>query len=420
MFTGYLQSLKSKRVAVCGLGISNRPLTEALLSAGINVTGRDKNAVDISGLTQTVFGAGYLDNLDEDVVFRSPGIRPDALKLKPGAELTSEMEAFFTLCSCPVIAVTGSDGKTTTATLIAELLRAEGYTVHLGGNIGTPLLTLADTINPNDFAVVELSSFQLMTMQKSPQIAVITNISPNHLDWHINYDEYITAKANLLKYQQKGDILVLNESLKELKDKLGYEASPAEIRWYHEGDPVPYRLAKLRGEHNLWNFSCAITAVRHLISNRAIERVAAGFSGVPHRLEVVRELNGITFVNDSIASSANRTIAGLRSFTEPVILIAGGKDKGVPYDAIGTVIRERVKRLILTGPTSVPISAAVEAAGGGVPTVITDDFTEAVKTAYSAAEPGDIVLLSPASTSFDRWKNFEERGNAFRDIVSKL
>ncbi|MDR3149865.1 MAG: UDP-N-acetylmuramoyl-L-alanine--D-glutamate ligase [Oscillospiraceae bacterium] len=420
MFTGYLQSLKSKRVAVCGLGISNRPLTEALLSAGINVTGRDKNAVDISGLTQTVFGAGYLDNLDEDVVFRSPGIRPDALKLKPGAELTSEMEVFFKLCPCPVIAVTGSDGKTTTATLIAELLRAEGYTVHLGGNIGTPLLTRADTINPNDFAVVELSSFQLMTMQKSPQIAVITNISPNHLDWHVNYDEYITAKANLLKYQRKGDILVLNESLKELKDKLGYEASPAEIRWYREGGSVPYRLAKLRGEHNLWNFNCAITAVRHLISNSAIERVAAGFSGVPHRLEVVRELSGITFVNDSIASSANRTIAGLRSFTEPVILIAGGKDKGVPYDAIGTVIRERVKQLILTGPTSAPISAAVEAAGGGVPIVITDDFTEAVKTAYSSAEPGDIVLLSPASTSFDRWKNFEERGNAFRDIVGKL
>ncbi|MDR2360984.1 MAG: UDP-N-acetylmuramoyl-L-alanine--D-glutamate ligase [Oscillospiraceae bacterium] len=420
MFTEYLQSLKSKRAAVCGLGVSNRPLVETLLSAGISVTGRDLNTVDIPGLTETVFGDDYLDHIDEDVVFRSPGIRPDKFLLKPGAELTSEMEVFFSVCPCPIIAVTGSDGKTTVTTLIAELLRAEGYTVHLGGNIGTPLLTRSDTISPDDFAVAELSSFQLATMRQSPHIAVITNISPNHLDWHTDYAEYVSAKSNILKYQRQGDVLVLNESLRGLKTELGYEDSSAELRWYHETSDIPYKPAKLRGEHNVWNFNCAVTATRHLIGSHAIEQVAADFAGVPHRLELARELDGIAFVNDSIASSANRTIAGLRSFTEPVILIAGGKDKGVSYDAVGAVIRERVKRLILIGPTAVSIRAAVEAAGGGVDTIVTDDFSAAVRAAYAAAVPGDVVLLSPASTSFDRWKNFEERGNAFKRIVNQL
>jgi UDP-N-acetylmuramoylalanine--D-glutamate ligase len=396
--SAYIDTLRGKKVAVAGIGISNRPLLDLLVSAGIDVSARDKNAVDVSA-PRSRFGDGYLDCREEDVVFRSPGIMPRFIELKPGAVLISEMELFFELCPCPIIGVTGSDCKTTTTALIAELLKANGRTVHLGGNIGNPLLTELDAISPNDYAVVELSSFQLIGMKRSPHIAVITNISPNHLDKHNDYDEYIAAKSNIYLWQKPGDRLIFGGNIER-------------------GSVEP---AKLLGEHNKINFSVAAEAVRGIVSDAAIRRVAENFSGVEHRLECVRERNGVRYYNASIASSPSRTIANLRSFEQKVILIAGGADKGVPFDELGPVIAERVKTLVLTGPTSQKILDAVYDCGRSAPPHrIIDSFDDAVRCAASIAKPGDVVLLSPASTSFDAFKNFEERGNRFKQIVMEL
>jgi len=397
--SAYIDTLKEKKVAVVGLGISNRPLLELLVQSGIDVSARDEKAVDVIGSPRTVFGDGYLDCRGEDVVFRSPGIMPRHILLSPGAVLTSEMELFFELCPCPIIGITGSDGKTTTSTLIAEMLKADGFTVHLGGNIGTPLLSIVDTIEPTSYAVVELSSFQLIGMKRSPHIAVITNISPNHLDKHSNYDEYIASKSNIYLRQRPGDRLIYggNVAMSEIEPKL------------------------LLGEHNKINFSVAAEAVKGIVSESAIQRVADNFAGVEHRLELVRTLNGVRYYNDSIASSPSRTIAGLRSFDRKVILIAGGKDKGVPFDDLGEVISERVKALVLTGPTSEKILDAVRNCGCSAPAYrVLDRFDDAVRYAANIAVPGDIVVLSPASTSFDAFKNFEERGNKFKEIVNNL
>ncbi|MDR0858066.1 MAG: UDP-N-acetylmuramoyl-L-alanine--D-glutamate ligase [Oscillospiraceae bacterium] len=396
--SAWLQSLRGKRVAVLGYGISNRPLVTLLLSAGLNVCVRDRSVPGDLPDCETRFGADYLAELSEDVIFRSPGIRPDlpeiADALSRGALLTSEMEVFFRLCPCPVIGVTGSDGKTTTASLIAALLEADGKTVHLGGNIGTPLLDKVPLIAPEDYAVVELSSFQLMTFTESPHIAVLTNITPNHLDWHKNFDEYASAKTNIFRFQKPGDRLV-------------FDANSV------AGVPLKHVL----GEHNRRHFATAVEALGGIISREAIARVAENFPGVPHRLEFIREVKGVKYYNDSIASSPDRTIAGLEAFGQRVILIAGGKDKGIPYDALGPALREKVKLLVLNGPTSEKI---VTAAGTSVPNKRCGDLAEAVRAASEAAEAGDIVLLSPASTSFDQFRNFEERGEKFRELVSIL
>ncbi|MDR0818032.1 MAG: UDP-N-acetylmuramoyl-L-alanine--D-glutamate ligase [Oscillospiraceae bacterium] len=397
--TEFIESLRGKKIAVVGVGISNMPLLRLLIDNGLDVSARDKNVVEIPGLERSKFGEGYLDCSGEDVVFRSPGVKPWELTLKDGAVLTSEMEAFFDICPCPIIGVTGSDGKTTTATLIAELLKAEGKTVRLGGNIGKPLLAEVQNIAPEDYAVAELSSFQLITMKKSPRIAVLTNITPNHLDWHRSFDEYASAKTNIFRFQKPGDRLVFDAN----------SVSGLELK-------------KVLSEHNRRHFATAIAALDGIVGADAVRQVADNFSGVEHRLEFVREFNGVRFYNDSIASSPDRTIAGLEAFDKKVILIAGGKDKGVPFDALGPVISERVKALVLTGPTAEPIFNAVRDCGCAAPSVqVIDDFDEAVLTAAGLAKPGDIVLLSPASTSFDRFKNFEERGRHFKEIVkSKL
>jgi UDP-N-acetylmuramoylalanine--D-glutamate ligase len=312
--------------------------------------------------------------------------------LAKGAVLTSEMEVFFRLCPCPIIGVTGSDGKTTTASLIAALLEAEGHTVWLGGNIGTPLLDKIPLISPDDFAVVELSSFQLMTFTVSPHIAVLTNITPNHLDWHRSFEEYAAAKTNIFRFQKPGDRLIFDAN------------SIANL-------PLKHVL----GEHNKRHFATALNALEGIVSGNTAEQVAENFPGVPHRLEFIREVGGVKYYNDSIASSPDRTIAGLDAFDRKVILIAGGKDKGIPYDAIGPAIREKVKLLVLNGPTSEKIRAA---AGNSIALVQCENLADAVTAANKTAEPGDIVLLSPASTSFDQFKNFEERGDTFRRIVN--
>jgi UDP-N-acetylmuramoylalanine--D-glutamate ligase len=453
----YIDNLRNKRIVVIGIGISNRPLLRLLLEHGCRVTACDR--AERVALGETVeeleslgavlkLGPDYLKGLDADVIFRTPGMHPDTPELvaarERGCRITSEMEAFFQVCPCKIIAVTGSDGKTTTTSIIAELLRSGGYTVHVGGNIGTPLLSQADQMDEKDVAVLELSSFQLMTMDQSPAVAVVTNVAPNHLDVHKDMDEYVNAKRQIFAHQRCTDTVVLN--LDNTITRAFAKSAPGYVRMFsrtqevpngcflkdgviymaEDGNAVPVMDAAdifLPGVHNIENFMAAFAAVRGLVGIDILKETAMTFKGVEHRIEFVRELDGVKYYNDSIASSPTRTIAGLRSFAQKVILIAGGKDKGVPFDTLGPEIIDHVKLLVLTGLTAGKIRAAVEETAGydGKPEILEiDGFKEAVVTAAKAARPGDIVILSPACTSFDRFKNFAERGRVFKEIVNGL
>ena len=461
-FEEYLSSLQNKTVAVIGIGVSNRPLVELLLSRGVAVTACDKkDRAALGPLAEELEGKGcrlqlgpdYLKDLREDVIFRTPGMRPDLPELAAavgrGSVLTSEMEVFFQVCPCPIIAVTGSDGKTTTTTIIAELLRAAGRTVHLGGNIGHPLLAETGDISEGDIAVLELSSFQLMTMTHSPHIAVITNLAPNHLDVHRDYAEYISAKENIFTHQSAEDIAVFNADNEVTRSFIGRERGALRLFSRREtvergtylaaGPPgegqaiwlvnetgrravLPLAGIKLPGVHNVENYMAAIAAVDGLVPDEIIRDFAGTFGGVEHRIELVRELDGVRYYNDSIASSPSRTIAGLNSFPERVILIAGGKDKGISYDSLGPVINDHVKLLILCGATAGVIRRSVEQAENysGLEIVDVENYRQAVSLARGRAEAGDVVILSPASTSFDRFANFMERGRVFKEIVNEL
>lgn len=452
----YIASLRGKTVAVIGIGVSNTPLLRLLLREGIAVTACDRSdRAKLGALAEELeaagavlrLGDGYLQDLDQDVIFRTPGLRPDVPELEAararGSVITSEMEVFFLVCPCPIIAVTGSDGKTTTTTIIAELLRAAGHTVHVGGNIGHPLLAESDTIRPTDWAVLELSSFQLMTMTRSPHIAVLTNLAPNHLDVHKSMEEYVWAKENIFRHQQPGDIAVFNLDnaiTRELSaHALGHalyfsRREEPENGVFLRGDAVISRRdgrerqimttedIRLPGVHNVENYMAAIAAVEGLVPDETIRTFARTFNGVEHRIELVRTWHGVRFYNDSIASSPSRTIAGLRSFKEKVILIAGGYDKHIPFDVLGPEVVEHVKLLILCGATADKIRAAVEQAPGyrpGHPEILdVTPFQRAVETARDRAVPGDVVTLSPACAAFDQFKNFMERGKTFKSIVN--
>ena len=455
-FEEYLDSLRDKTVAVIGIGVSNQPLIQLLLSRGIRVTACDKKNREALGIVAEQLeangcslrlGEGYLDGLTEDVIFRTPGMRPDlpqfTAAVKRGSILTSEMEVFFEVCPCPKIAVTGSDGKTTTTTIIAELLKRAGRTVHLGGNIGHPLLAETGTMRPEDVAVLELSSFQLMTMTRSPHIAVVTNLAPNHLDVHKDFQEYIDAKENIFTHQTAQDIAVFNADNPYTAEEAGRAVGRARLfsrqRELEDGvflrggaiitrsggqerEVMRVSDIKLPGVHNVENYLAAIAAVDGLVPDEVIRDFAREFGGVEHRIELIRTRKGVRWYNDSIASSPSRTIAGLRSFPEKVILIAGGKDKGIPYDALGPVVNDHVKLLLLCGATAGVIRRAVEQADNynGLEILDVADYREAVSIADSRASEGDVVILSPASTSFDRFKNFMARGKAFKAIVNQL
>ena len=446
-FEAYFTALKGKRIAVLGLGVSNRPLVRLLLEFGCDVVGcdrteREKLDAEVLELERMgcklSLGEGYLSGVQADVVFRTPGMHPGNPAIRAlaeqGAEVTSEMEAFFEVCPCRIIAVTGSDGKTTTTTLISEMLKAEGYRVWLGGNIGTPLLPLTRQMSENDFAVVELSSFQLMDMRRSPCRAVITNLSPNHLDVHKDMDEYVWAKKNIYRFQNDTDLLVINADNDLTKDLKGPGTTRAFSR-LREGyvdirDGVICRNGEkvlqtadilLPGVHNIENYMAAIAAVEGLVSDETVQTVAKTFGGVEHRIELVRIKDGVRYYNDSIASSPSRTIAGLRSFNQKVILIAGGYDKNIPYDVLGPEICAHVKTLILGGATGPKIRAAVESCCADKPEIVDcADFTAAVNAAVQAAKEGDIVLMSPASAAFDQFKNFMVRGEYFKKLIMEL
>ncbi|MBE6947859.1 MAG: UDP-N-acetylmuramoyl-L-alanine--D-glutamate ligase [Ruminococcaceae bacterium] len=446
-FDTYFENLRGKAVAVLGLGVSNRPLVRLLLEYGCCVSGGDRTerekldaeVLELEKLGCRLYlGEHFYEEMTADVVFRTPGMHPDSPAVKTlrecGATVTSEMEAFFEVCPCDIVAVTGSDGKTTTTTLISEMLKAEGKTVWLGGNIGTPLLPLARQMKKEDVAVVELSSFQLMDMKHSPRVAVITNLSPNHLDVHKDMEEYVEAKKNIYRFQGAQDILVVNGDnaiTAELKNpgitktfsRLGQGNVCLDgdtIR--RDGKPIlNINQILLPGVHNIENYMAAIAAVEGMVSDDAVCRVAKTFGGVEHRIELVRIRGGVRYYNDSIASSPSRTIAGLRSFREKVILIAGGYDKNIPYDVLGPEICAHVKKLFLGGATGPKIREAVEKCRGHKPEIVDcGDFTSAVMAAVAAAQPGDVVLMSPASAAFDQFKNFMVRGEYFKKLIMEL
>ena len=417
----YIDSIKSRRIGVIGAGVSNRPLIEELLAGGCKVTVCDKaEAAALDGYDRKLtelgaalrLGAHYLDDLDFDLIFRTPGMHPfnpALLRAKEnGAEITSEMELFFRLCPCRTIAITGSDGKTTTSTLIAEILRTEGYTVWLGGNIGKPLLTEIPNMSADDFAVLELSSFQLHSMHCCPDVAVITNVSPNHLDVHPSYEDYIDAKKQVFRGQNRDCLLVLNADNQITADMAaqapgrvrlfsrrvhvpeGFFAENGTIYQAHSGEETAMVLTeeiRIPGVHNVENYMAAFCATADFVGRKAWRTVVKNFLGVEHRIEFVRELNGVRYYNDSIASSPTRTIAGLRSFDQKVILIAGGYDKHIPFDPLGAEAVKRVKALFLCGATADKIRAAVEAApefdSASLPIFTLNDFT---KTVYAARD----------------------------------
>ncbi len=450
-FEKHFTDLRGKKIAVLGLGVSNQPIVELLLEFGCDVTGCDRTPrekleesileLERKGCKLRV-GEGYLDGLEADLVFRTPGMHPAHPALeqlrRQGAQVTSEMADFFRLCPCPIIAVTGSDGKTTTTTLISEMLKAAGNRVWLGGNIGTPLLPLVRQMQPNDYAVVELSSFQLQDMQSSPTRAVITNLAPNHLDVHKDMEEYVDAKRNIYRYQKDTDLLILNAdnaitaAMRGNGETRFFSRQGKDVRVRQENGVI-YRGGEavletkdilLPGVHNIENYMTAIAAVEGLVSDDVIRQVAKNFGGVEHRIELVRVKDGVRFYNDSIASSPSRTIAGLRSFPEKVLLIVGGYDKKIPYDVLGPEICRHVKKLYLGGATGPKIRDAVLACPDykpGFPEIEDcGDFDGAVFAAARDAKSGDVVLMSPASAAFDQFKNFMVRGAHFKKLVKEL
>lgn len=449
-FEQYFSSLQNKKVAVLGLGVSNRPLVRLLLEFGCSVVGCDKTPrenLDAEVLQLEKMGCklhvgeDYLGGVEADVVFRTPGMHPGnpaivALRSR-GAQITSEMEVFFEVCPCHLIAVTGSDGKTTTTTLISEMLKAAGKTVWLGGNIGTPLLPLVRKMQKEDYAVVELSSFQLMDMTRSPERALITNLAPNHLDIHKDMEEYVEAKKNIFRYQDSQGLLVLNGDNEITASFRGNGITRFFSRQgeayvclkdgviYREGQPVlPVADILIPGVHNVENYMAAIAMVEGLVEDDVVRQVAKTFGGVEHRIELVRVKDGVKFYNDSIASSPSRTIAGLRSFPEKVILIAGGYDKHIPYDVLGPEICAHVKKLFLGGATGEKIRQAVvncpEYDPSALEIVDCGSFEPAVRVAAQAAKAGDVVLMSPASAAFDQFKNFMVRGDYYKKLVKEL
>ena len=453
-------NIKGKRTAVIGLGVSNIPLIDYLyeLNAKVtvfderNIEALDKNVVDkinsygfelVTGRNALHFLRGY------KIIFRSPSCLPTTLQLvseqKRGAIVTSEIEMLMNTCPCKIIGVTGSDGKTTTTTLIYEILKKGGYNCHLGGNIGIPLFTKVKDFKEDDIVVLELSSFQLMEMEISPDIAVVTNVSPNHLDKHSSYEEYIEAKKNIFAYQDKDGKVVLNydneitrkfaedaigkveffSSKEKLEDGIIYsDGTIKECKDNVRKHIINVKDIHLRGIHNYENICAAIAATSDLVSTEVQIEAIKEFKGVEHRLEFVRELDGVKWYNDSIGTSPSRTIAGLYSFDERIVLIAGGYDKNLDYAPLAKPILEKADKIILMGETAPKIEAAISKAIANTDIVFpmyrVKDLKQAVERARKISKKGDVVLFSPASASFDMFKNFEERGEKFKEYVREL
>ncbi len=461
-YRGFIQKFKNKKIMFCGLGRSNIPLINMLTNERINITAYDsKKKENLDGpLITSLKNNPYVElrladeNVwDEnlDIIIKTPGINFLSDKIinarKKGIVVTSEMEIFFDLCPCPVIGITGSDGKTTVTTIITEILKNQGFKVHTGGNIGSPLLPEIQKINKEDIAVIELSSFQLISMRKSPDTAVITNLSPNHLDIHKNMEEYTEAKKQIILHQNAFSKAVLNfdnpETRKmtnhvrgktiffsrkeKLENGVWIDENKDIIFSYRGSDEKIINLSdiKLPGTHNIENYLAAIASVRELVDAKSIKKVSKSFSGVPHRIEFIRNFNGVSYYNDSIASSPNRTINGTLSlFNKKIILIAGGYDKKIPFDSLAKEIIKRVSVLILMGKTADKIENEIiklkDYNEKDLIIIKVNSMEEAVNKSAEYSKSGDIVVLSPACASFDLYKNFEERGDHFKTLINGL
>lgn len=454
-FNEFKQFIKNKKVAVVGIGVSNIPLINFLVDLGATVTAFDKKNKEELGEVAAEFeskgvklslGESYLASLTGfEVVFKTPSMRIDSealLKVKnEGAYITSEMEEFVRYTKGKVFAVTGSDGKTTTTTIISKLLNEEGYKTWVGGNIGNPLFAQIEEIKDEDKVVLELSSFQLMTMKEEIDVAVCTNLAPNHLDMHKDMQEYIDAKKNIFLYQNENDLLVVNRENeitygfeKEAKGNVKEFSSKRVIEdgaYYDNG--VLYLAGKevckkdnivIKGMHNVENYLAAFLATKEDVSIETMKKVAETFTGVEHRCEFIREIDGVKYYNDSIASSPTRTLAGLRAFDKKVIVIAGGYDKHIPFEPLAYEGYPYIKELILMGATKEKIKAAFkklqDEKGIKVNIVEVSSLEEAAKTAKKIAETGDVVTLSPACAAFDMFPNFAVRGVKFKEIVNSL
>lgn len=479
-----LQYIHGRSCEILGLGVSNLPLAKQLHEMGISLTVRDKKSPEELGedaLTLMNHGVRFFwgndcfDTLSADVIFRSPGIRPDSAGLptatKRGAELTSEMELFLQLTDATTFAVTGSDGKTTSTTLTGKFLQAEALRrgnchAYVGGNIGTPLLDRLPLITEKDFAIAELSSFQLMTVKKSPRYSAITNLSPNHLDWHRGMDEYRQAKENIVgantvrfvtnaecsdtlaiaqetmrQRQQNGTSLpaiYLFSSKRSSFGELFPNGATEHDRAVYEKDgwivlsdgeteePLLKRaLIRVPGQHNLENFMTAIALTAGVVDPTVYSSVADEFTGVEHRLEWIRQLDGVDYYNSSIDSSPSRTAAALSALHgRDIVIICGGYDKKIPFEPLAESLCRSVRAVVLTGATGKTIGQVLQAhpdyKEGNPEAVYEADFTSAVLRARSLSRAGGCVLLSPACASFDAFKNFAERGNTFRKIVLSL
>ena len=434
------EKLKNSRIAIIGLGVSNLPLLDYLdkLNCNVEVFSDNKIEVDLSKYNYKIHEDGLKDLVDFDIIFRSPGCLPtreEIIKEKMrGCYITTEVEEVIKLTPSKVIGITGSDGKTTTTTLIDLVLRSSGYKTFLGGNIGMPLFTKISEMTEDDIVVLELSSFQLMGMDVSPDISVITNISPNHLDKHKDMQEYIDAKCNIFKYGS-GKLILNddNEITKNLKCNrdIRYFSRTHKTNSFYTIDGYIYfdnheildcRKLKLRGVHNYENICACLAATSELIDLKKALSAICDFNGVEHRLEFVREINGVKWYNDSVSSSPTRTIAGLDSYEEDIVLIAGGYDKNLDYSPIAKPILKHVSKLILFGATSQKIYDAVikEKTDEKIEIYKEKTLDDVINKAKLVAVSGEVVLFSPASASFDMFKNFADRGNQFKDKVKKI
>ncbi|ADL53447.1 UDP-N-acetylmuramoyl-L-alanine--D-glutamate ligase [Clostridium cellulovorans] len=454
-FSEFKNFIKGKNTAVVGIGVSNIPLIKFLIKLGAKVTAFDKKNKEELGNTsielesegaKLVLGEDYLSYLDGfEVVFKTPSMRIDSpalLKCKEqGAYITSEMEEFIRYCPGKIFAITGSDGKTTTTTLVYEILKTEGYNTWVGGNIGTPLFTKIEEIKNTDKVVLELSSFQLMTIQLPIEVSAVTNLSPNHLDMHKSMNEYIEAKENIFKFQRENDLLVLNienDITYNMKDKansrINFFSSKTEVPqgayfkenklYLRDKEVCKKEELVLMGMHNVENLLTAFLVTNEDASIESMKKVATTFSGVQHRSEFIREIDGVKYYNDSIATSPTRAVASLKAFDRKVILIAGGYDKHIPFEYLAEEGHEKIKKLILLGVTKEKIKdvfdKVIKEKTLDLPIYIVQTLEEAAYKAKEIAEEGDIVTLSPACASFDMFANFEIRGNKFKDIVKAM
>lgn len=456
----FFQAIRYKKLGFIGVGVSHTELIKMFALRGFDVTLRDKRSKDELGElanelesmgVRLILGENYLESFDEDIIFRTPGMYYNNPKLvrarKNGRVITSELELFLKLCPCKTYGITGSDGKTTTTTLISRLLEMEGKRVFLGGNIGAPLLTRIEEIKEDDVAVIELSSFQLLSMREKLDVAVVTNITPNHLDVHGTMREYTLSKMNIFTHQDAFSRTVLNMNCDKTNELLDYVRG--ELFLFGDKLPSPKgcycgdhgniygvingekkfimnaKDIKIPGYHNVQNFMAAICATWGEVKLETIKELAMSFGGVPHRIEFVRSLGGVSYYNDSISTSPTRLKACLSAFEDNNnVLIAGGYDKKLPFEPVADDICQKVKTLILIGDTADKIQRAVKASQlydeERLSIIRAESMKEAVSLARANAVRGGRVLLSPACASFDMYKNFELRGEDFKAIVGSL